>query len=305
METTNKQTNLRQKLAEIRKSFTTFAITDDSDKKGPDGKPAYRYTPGWAIVEAIKAKMDEVGVMLEPTLHSESHEMITYPVYKEIDHKIVPFQKKEMYVSLVMAYTFVDVATGETVGPFLQPSAGANGTDKSIASALSLAERYFLLKYFQFTTREKTDEPDAHDSDDIPGRLAKDYPAAQTYNRGAGLMPQGPYYAASPASQGAPATQADGGPYVAPQKTQPAAMPQPQAAPEQPQNLYEQAAMALMRFQAGSKTHNEILQQVMIDLNKAGYNTADPGFAQQLVRYAQEKREQRAAQPAPAYPTLM
>ncbi len=287
--------NLRQKLAEIRKSITTFAISEDSDKKDSSGKAVYRYTPGWEIVETVKQKMDALGVMMEPTLHNEAHEMITYPVYKEIGGKIIPFEKKEMYVSIVMAYTFVDVATGETIGPFLQPAAGANGTDKSIASALSLAERYFILKYFQFTTREKGDEPDAHDSTSIPGRLAQDYPDAKPYYGGNGYYPaqQNPYYSmggqnAQPAQQTQPA---------APPKYTPAP---PQAMPAAPalkpgRNMYEDAAIALSQYQQGTKTHLETLQMVMNALNQNGYNTAEPGFVQKLTKYAQDIREQNVA----------
>lgn len=278
---------LRQKLAEIRRNFKTFAISEDSDKKGNDGKAAYKYTPGWAIVEAIKEKMDSLGVMLEPTLKSETHEMISYPVYKEIRGQIIPFEKKEMYVSLIMSYTFVDVATGETIGPFLQPSAGANGTDKSVASALSLAERYFLLKYFQFTTRELADEPDAHDSSSIPGKLAQEYPDAQSYNAGTGYMPQrSQNYPMQPSAQ-QPQPQSQRG--VAAMPTTPP--------PVQPSDgngdLYEKAAAALMMFQKGTPSHNETLQSWMSYLNRNGYNTAEPSFAQRLVNYAQALREQR------------
>lgn len=291
--------NLRQKLAEIKKSYKNFDITEDSDRKKNNGEAAYKYTPGWAIVEAVKEKMDELGIMLEPNLQSESHEMISYPVYKEIAGHIVPFEKKEMYVTLVMAYTFVDVNTGETIGPFLQPSAGANGTDKSIASALSLAERYFLLKYFQFTTHEKTDEPDAHDSSSIPGKLAQEYPDARTYQGGTGYMPLP--QAAWPGTQQQPVQQ----PPMPPQRT--AEPPQynastPAAIPVKPQageNLYEQAALALMNFQNGTKSHNDTLNAWMNTLNRYGYNTAEPGFAQRLIQYAQSKREQ-AVTPATA-----
>ena len=284
--------NLRQKLAEIRKSITTFAISEDSDKKDSSGKACYKYTPGWEIVESVKQKMDTYGVMLEPTLQSESHEMISYPVYKEIGGKIIPFEKKEMYVTIIMAYTFVDVETGETIGPFLQPSAGANGTDKSIASALSLAERYFILKYFQFTTREKGDEPDAHDSSSIPGKLTQDYPDAKPYYSGNGYMPapENPYYSMSGQSMQQPLP-------AAPPKYTPAPKPAMPAAPTlQPgRNMYEEAAIALSQYQQGTQTHNETLQMVMNALNQNGYNTAEPGFVQKLTKYAQDMREQNLA----------
>ena len=53
------------KLFQIQRGAKSFAITDDSEKTvARSGKSAYRYTPGWKIVETIRESMDVLGLML-------------------------------------------------------------------------------------------------------------------------------------------------------------------------------------------------------------------------------------------------
>ena len=268
----NMTMNLRKKLKEIEKSFKTFAVTDESEKKvSGSQKSAYLYTPGWSIVEAIRQKMDEQNVMLEMNVVDEKHEMISYPVYKQMQNdQILPFEKREMYVTVRCAFNWVDVDTNETIGPIIMTASGANGIDKSISSALSLAERYFLLKYFHITTREKDEEPDAHDCESLPGIPAGQQPTTARDWKG----PQG--YA--------PAT-----PQVYQQQTYQGAYLNTQTKPQQ-ENLYENAINTLMNFEAGTKSHADSLNRLLISLNLAGYNTADPTFASNLVNEAQARR---------------
>ncbi len=253
------------KLFEIQKSMRTFAVSEGSEKK-TKGKPSYQYTPGWEIVEKLRSEMDRLGVMLESSVVSKEHRMIEYPVYKEYGGEIRAFEKKEMYVTVDVAYTWVDAETGETAGPFVMPGDGANGTDKSMASALSLSERYFLLKYFKLTTREKDDDIDAHDSSAIPGGLT--LPDARDRGRG-------PAYA--PAPQYAPVT-----------------APPAAAAP----GVWEQAVDSLACFDAGTQTHNDMLAKWLSALNRCGYDTSVPGFAGRLSETAQARREGRPARQA-------
>lgn len=266
---------LRQKLFEIQKRHQTFAQTEDSAKKtnGKTGKSAYTYTPGWRIVESVRKAMDDMGIMLDSSQVGEEHEMISYYVYKEIAGQIVPFEKKEMYVTVKREYTWVDVASGEKLGPFLQTAAGANGTDKSIASAESLCQRYFILKYFNITTREMDEEPDAHDSSAIPGNV--NYPDAAEYDAGRGYRPvQQPMRQTAPQGYGRGAQQAQMTPNPARTK----------------EDLYNSAAAELANFGTGTQSHNIVLNKWLTSLNQAGYNTSDPSFTASLIEAAQAIR---------------
>lgn len=285
----NKTTmNLRQKLFEIQKSHQTFAQTEDSEKKanGKPGKSAYTYTPGWKIIESIRAKMDELRIMLDSTLVGEEHEMISYTVYKEVAGQIIPFEKKEMYVTVRRAYTWIDIDSGEMIGPIVQGASGANGTDKSIASAESLCERYFLLKQFHITTREMDDEPDAHDCSTIPGNI--NYPDAKDYGSGRGYSPMQQQAPATPAQQQHAFQQvppAPGYQFSAQNQT---------AAPQDPHAAYEAAINELANFGKGTQSHTNVLNKWLIALNQCGYDTSVPTFAGNLIEAALAKRERRA-----------
>lgn len=274
--TENQKSNLRQKLLTIGKGIRTFAVSEESESKKAGTKDSkYRFTPGYIIVEELREQLDAQNIKLEPNCESESHEMITYPVYKLVNGNIVPFEKKEMYVTLTVNYTFVDTETGETLGPFRQISAGANGTDKSIASALSLAERYFLLKYFQITTHEPEEEPDLHDSETLPGIAKNEQPISAPESNGKGVQRMNQRQATqNPVS--APQTYMPNGPATTMQKT--------------PEQNYNAAVEALMYFNEGTESHNRALNYWLTQLRMSGYDTSDPAFVKNLTMTAQSRR---------------
>ncbi len=281
---TKEKMNLTQKLFEIQKMRKTFAISEDSDKKDEKtGRSAYKYTPGWEIVEAVRDKMDELGVMLQQTVKDESHEFISYPVYKEYKGEIRTFEKKEMYVTLSVAFTFVDVDSGETSGPYICTGAGNNGLDKSVASAMALAERYFLLKFFHFTTRHADDEPDAHDASDIPANIPMSAMAPVPAQQG-GYAPAAPAPAPYQQQERRPSPAP---PSYAPQQRQGA--PQPNQQPNGG-DMYRRAVSELANFDSGTASFNEALNRWMTVLNQYGFNTADMSFAKQLTDASQNMR---------------
>lgn len=275
----NEKKNIWQKLLEIQKEFKTFAVTEDSAKVNSKGKSEYKYTPGWQIVEKIREKMDSLGLMLLPQITAQDIRMIEHPVYKILSGSITSFIKKEMFITVNVNYTWKDAETGEETGPFSIVASGANGTDKSCATALSYAEKYFLLKFFHITTRETDDEPDAHDSGDIPGIPAEQQP-----------LPGQPYqpYAAAPA--GCPlGTAPAAGPASAP--AQQAVAPQPQFNPAD-QNIIE-AADKLSHFVFGTPGYQSAMNDVITLLSSKGYSCFAPGFIENLSEMARAKREGR------------
>lgn len=282
--------SLRAKLLDVGKQFTTFAVTEESDKKKPGTKESsYRFTPGYEIVEKIRAALDKAGIKLEPNCKSESHEMVSYHVYKLVNGNPYRFDVEQMYVTVTVEYRFIDTATGEELGPYTQIAAGANGIDKSISSALSLAERYFLLKYFQITTREPDTEPDMHDADDIPG-LGKDQPVTAKVENAINAKP---ITSAAPQQQAVPATPQQ--PMVQPQVTQQQyQMTQQllgaQNAQSKASETYAKAVEELMYFEQGTESHTRTLNHWLTQLRLVGYDTSVPEFAQTLTLTAQSRR---------------
>lgn len=314
---------LWQKLFAIQKMIKTFAIEEDSDKKDASGAPAYRYTPGWKIVETIREHMDNYGIMLLTNCVRQESKLIDYLVYKDFHGQAMSFSKKEMFVQVEVEFTWIDTDTGEKAGPFVGYGYGANGTDKSGATALSMAKRYFLMNFFQFTTRELADEQDAHDSGNIPGfapgqeprnlssgRAPQAVPAPQPYVPAAQpFVPQGQAYPQPQTySPSAPAQ----GQYAAPQQgiyPQPGAgmMQAPVQAPGPAQKqsqgqtgptgdfnsadpAIQTAISALMCFEKGTPSHQRCLNEHIGRLSNLGYRCTTPEFIGMLVDTAQSMR---------------
>ena len=71
-----------------------------------------------------------------------------------------------------MKFTWIDSETGEKDENFFGAN-GQNGWDKGVGSALTYAERYFILKYFHISTDEDDiDNPEIREQElkEIEGR---------------------------------------------------------------------------------------------------------------------------------------
>lgn len=253
---------------EIQKNVPTFLNSEKSDKKKSGSKDSeYLFTPGWKIVETIRKEMDRLGLMMPVSIVSEEHQMVEYPVYKILGEKVVSFIKKENLSVVTVEYTWVDTATGETAGPFRMITSGANGVDKSTASALSAAERYIFLKFFHIPCRDTGIELDAHDASNIPG--LKEQPANATDGQVAGYRNGNPIRTIPPAEPPIPD------------------MPKPQPAygPE-----YQDAVNAIAMFGKGTQSHTDTVNRELARLAAAGYPANDRRFIETLVQIADERR---------------
>jgi len=312
-ENINQSKNLWRKLQEIQKTITTFAVSEESEKKTRNGVSEYRYTPGWVITERLQAEMNKRNLMLVSDSEITASETVTHKVYKLIGDMPTPFDIQETKVSLMVHFQWIDTETGETSKVYNQPAEAINGIDKSFPTAMSLAERYFLLKFFHISTREKSDELDAHDDSFLPGippasqprttrpQFFPNAPAAPAAAVPAGgqlpmQMPQQPAYNRYP--QQGPAA-----PQPARQNFAPAPAPAPAvnaatapAAQQQGHVLepeIENAVMIMMQFNKGTQTHSKKLNEVMGGLAQAGFNV-DEKLVAYIVDLAQARREGRA-----------
>lgn len=131
------KTSIYKKLHEIQKHVGGLA----KDSKGHN----YQYVSGSKVLDAIRPKMNELGLILKQEVTSIENERQDYATKYG--------SKTEILSKVMMRFTWVDIETGETdVNEF-----GANGQndfDKGVGSALTYAERYFLLKYFHIPTDE-------------------------------------------------------------------------------------------------------------------------------------------------------
>ena len=105
----------------------------------------YKYVTGDKVLGEIKPLMNELGLILK-------QEVISIENSRQ-DYNTKSGAKSEILSKVMMQFTWIDCATGEKdVNSF-----GANGQndwEKGLGSALTYAERYFLLKYFHIATDE-------------------------------------------------------------------------------------------------------------------------------------------------------
>lgn len=136
-----------KKLLEIQKRVKGLA----KDKQGN----SYSYVSGSKALGVIRPAMDELGVLLIPDVEDAT--------YIRQDYSTAKGQKTEMFVTLKIKFTWVDVESGDLLEVYWA-SSGQNGFDKSYGSALTYGERYFLLKFFHIQT--DYDDVDARHQDE-------------------------------------------------------------------------------------------------------------------------------------------
>ena len=126
-----------KKLLEIQKHVKAL---------GKDSKSfSYDYVSGSKVLDAIKPLMNEQGLILKQEVIELDNTQITY--------KTKNGEKTEVLSKAKMIFTWVDAETGETDANVFYAN-GFNDFEKGLGSALTYAERYFLLKYFHIPTDE-------------------------------------------------------------------------------------------------------------------------------------------------------
>lgn len=125
--------NLHQKLIEIRKNIGSI----EKDKKGFN----YDYVSGSQILSKVIGTMNDLGVLLIPKVLSQSHEMHTVQMKNKVATVFV--------VSGEMTYTWLNAEepTQTLEVPFYY-TGSQDEVSKAYGSALTYAERYFLIKFF-------------------------------------------------------------------------------------------------------------------------------------------------------------
>lgn len=142
-----KKLNIYEKLLEIRKQVEVI-------KKENSGEGIkYKYVNEEQILISIKSKMNELKLLLIPSLKSGT--------INSRDFEYVNGQgktKKEVITNAEMTYTWIDIESGkklETEWGLFGQNASAS---QSFGSGLTYANKYYLLKFFNIATTD--DDPD-------------------------------------------------------------------------------------------------------------------------------------------------
>jgi len=125
----------------------------------------YKYVTGDKLLGEIKPMMNELGLILKQEVLSIENTRQDYNLPQK-DGTMKP--KSEILSKVDMRFTWIDCETGQT-DINLFGANGQNDWEKGLGSALTYAERYFLLKYFHIATDEDDiDNPDRVKSAPVP-----------------------------------------------------------------------------------------------------------------------------------------
>jgi hypothetical protein len=129
--------SIYKKLLNIQKEVKGLS----KDKKSHQ----YDFVSGNKLLSFIKPLMDEQGIILKQEVLSIDNE--------RQDYKTKYGEKSEILSKVMMRFTWIDCESGES-DINLFGANGQNDWEKGLGSALTYAERYFLLKYFHIATDE-------------------------------------------------------------------------------------------------------------------------------------------------------
>ena len=121
-----------------------------ANTEGQTGAARYNYVSGVKLLGVIRPWMDKLGLILTQEVVDIKNEPITYMTRNG--------EKTEMFTTIHIRFTWVDTDDdSQVVNDFF--ANGMNAWDKGLGSALTYAERYYLMKTFHIATDE--DDVDA------------------------------------------------------------------------------------------------------------------------------------------------
>ena len=115
------------------------AIAKDTQGNG------YAYISGNKLLGLVREQMDKLHLVLLSEVVDST--------FTRIDYQTKNGAKSEMFCTIKMRFTWVDSDTDESK-ELLWESSGMNSWDKSIGSAMTYGERYFLMKQLHLATDE-------------------------------------------------------------------------------------------------------------------------------------------------------
>lgn len=137
---------LAYKLLEVKKKVP-FIKKETSGYK-------YKYADPETVLGTMNPLLNEAGLFLQTEITGTKTERVNITDKNGV-------HEESLFV-IEMLFTWIDVETGERL-PTKWSSSGVNGDEKGLGSALTYAERYFMLKTFNIATGE--DDPDAKQDD--------------------------------------------------------------------------------------------------------------------------------------------
>ena len=108
----------------------------------------FNYTGSSLVLGSLKTKMDELGLLLIPRV-----------VSKEVSEHETAKGGKEYFTELCMEFTWINADQPEETIVCSWYGQGLDNGEKGVGKAMTYAEKYFMLKFFNIATDK--DDPDS------------------------------------------------------------------------------------------------------------------------------------------------
>lgn len=150
--------NIYQKLIEVRKEVPYL----QKESKGYQ----FNYTGSSLVLGSLKTKMDELGLLLIPRV-----------THKEVAERETAKGGKEYFTELCIEFTWVNAEKPEETIICPWYGQGLDSGEKGVGKAMTYAEKYFMLKFFNIATDK--DDPDSFQKkmSDEPAKPYKESPS--------------------------------------------------------------------------------------------------------------------------------
>jgi hypothetical protein len=157
--------NIYQKLIEVRKTVPYL----QKENKGYQ----FNYVSSSQVLAALKHKMDEVGLLLIPSVTGKN---VTIDTYEKPDGRGNAKRTVDIFTELDLTFTWVNAEKPEEKIECKWYGQGMDTAgEKGVGKALTYAEKYFMLKFFNIPTDK--DDPDSFqekmDDTDKPTQSSK------------------------------------------------------------------------------------------------------------------------------------
>lgn len=142
--------NIWQKLIEVRKEVPYLQKENAGQQ--------YKYVSSSQVLGNCKKKMDELGLLLIPAVISHK---VSESVIEKMGHDGFPEKRTTTYFTeLDMSFTWVNAEKPEETIACTWYGQGVDiAGEKGVGKAMTYAEKYFLLKFFNIATDK--DDPDS------------------------------------------------------------------------------------------------------------------------------------------------
>lgn len=141
--------NIYQKLVEVRKEVPYL----QKENKGYQ----FNYVSSSQVLASIKRKMDELGLLLIPNIDSSK---VTMDIFDKTDAKGNTKRTVDYFTEIEINFTWVNAENPEEKITCHWYGQGLDTAgEKGVGKALTYAEKYFMLKFFNIPTDK--DDPDS------------------------------------------------------------------------------------------------------------------------------------------------